>query len=341
MGAVRALEMAGVDVHERERVPESPRGRGHAIVAVGTADAEARFAVDERARAPYPNELPGLDERRETLSQHARPLLVAPFVSEPLGAALTEAGWSWADAQGNFDLRAPGLVLRQRRTASAPKPTRRGLPRGSGSLAIVRALIRPAPGEDDVLGATALAARANVSQPRASQVLAHLRDLGLVERSRDGQWRPRREALLDRFLAEYQGPGGSERYFYSLDAPTDIAVRAAWVSGDGAIAVSADVGPDLLVPWRRPSIVILYIRHGLDERALGLVEAQASHDANVIVREPGDRSVFRDQPLVVQVGDSDVCLADESQLIWDLQELGGADRLEAAGRLREWLLTLR
>jgi hypothetical protein len=34
----------------------------------------------------------------------------------------------------------------------------------------------------------------------------------------------------------------------------------------------------------------------------------------------------------------DVPLADLTQQIWDLQDLGGADRLEAAGRLREWLL---
>jgi hypothetical protein len=31
-------------------------------------------------------------------------------------------------------------------------------------------------------------------------------------------------------------------------------------------------------------------------------------------------------------------LADPLQQIWDLQDLGGADRIEAAGRLREWLL---
>jgi hypothetical protein len=34
-----------------------------------------------------------------------------------------------------------------------------------------------------------------------------------------------------------------------------------------------------------------------------------------------------------------VPLADPSQMLWDLQALGGTDRWEAAGRLREWLLT--
>jgi hypothetical protein len=309
------------------------------VIAAG--DADARFAVVEKGRAPYPNELWRLDAARsEALSQHVHPLLVVPFVSEPLGAALTTAGWSWADVQGNFDLRAPGLTLRQRRSASPPKPRRRGLPQGSGSLAIIRALIRFAPDEDEEPGATTLAAQAKVSQPRASQVLAQLRALGLVERSHDGRWIPHREALLDRFLAEYRGPGGSERYFYSLDPPTQTAVRAASAeSTDGSVVVSADVGPDLLAAWRRPSVVILYAHHTIDERALGLVDAHGPNDANVIVREPADRSVFRYPPLVARVGDVDVSLADESQLIWDLQELGGADRLEAAGTLREWLLT--
>jgi DNA-binding transcriptional ArsR family regulator len=342
MEAVRALQKASIRADVEERVSGSSDSRRDAILAVVTGDAEVRFAVEERGRAPYPNELSRLEVRRDALSQGARPLLVVPFVPEPLGVALTAAGWSWADAQGNFDLQAPGLMLRQRRTTQPPKPTTRRLPRGSGSLAIIRALIRSVPGEDGELRATSLAAQAQVSQPRASQVLARLRDLGLMDRSRDGRWRPHREALLDRFLADYRGPGGSERYFYSLDAPTEVALRAAQSeAGEGIVAVSADVAPDLLAPWRRPSVVIFYTDHTLDEKALGIVEAQGPHDANVILRDPADRSVFRDRPLVVQVGDVNVCLADESQLVWDLQELGGADRLEAAGRLREWLLTHR
>ncbi|MHB8670962.1 MAG: hypothetical protein ACYDAD_10480, partial [Acidimicrobiales bacterium] len=154
-----------------------------------------RFALEEKARTPYPNELSGLAPLQEALSRLGQPLLVVPFVAETLGSALITAGWSWADAHGNFDLRAPGLVLRQRRTAAPPKPKRSQLPQGSGSLAIVRALIRSVDGENEERGATALAAQANVSQPRASQVLHQLQDLDLVERTKAGRWTPRREAL--------------------------------------------------------------------------------------------------------------------------------------------------
>jgi hypothetical protein len=134
-------------------------------------------------------------------------------------------------------------------------------------------------------------------------------------------------------------PGGSEQYYYSLDSPVDIAIRAARDSTQTRpIVASADVGPDLILAWRRPSLVILYAKHAIDPSGLGLTEAQGRHDANVILRTPQDRSVFPAPALVAQVHGSDVPLADPLQQIWDLQDLGGADRIEAAGRLRQWLL---
>jgi hypothetical protein len=334
--AVRWLRESGVTVEQDD-------GRGAGVDAglvldVLAGGSRARFAVQEKGRAPYPNELAGLGDARQALAGLGAPLLVVPFVPEALGAALTGAGWSWADAHGDFDLRAPGMVLRQRRAVALPSPRRRVLPRGAGSFAVIRALIRGGNGEE--LGATALAGRAGVSQPRASQVLGQLAGLGLAGRAGRGRWRADREALLDRFLGEYPGPGGSELYFYSLQAPAEVAVRAASVASPRRpVAVSADVGPDLVVAWRQPAVVIVYTGHLIDSAALGLVEAQGAHDANVIVRMPADRSVFAVPPLAAGLRGTEVPLADPSQMIWDLQDLGGADRLEAAGRLRAWLLT--
>lgn len=151
---------------------------------------------------------------------------------------------------------------------------------------------------------------------------------------------PDREALLDRFLSEYRGPGGSERYLYSLDPPNEVAALAAkQVAEERSLAVSADVGPDLLLAWRRPSVVILYARQVLDLDRLRLVDAEGRPDANVIIRTPDDVSMFPAHPLIADVSGVGVPLADPTQQIWDLQNLGGADRLEAAGRLREWLLS--
>jgi len=310
-----------------------------AILEVAVGDRSARFAVRAKSRAPYPHEVQRLKGAWRELELRAHPLMIAPFISESLGTLLTRDGWSWADAHGNFDLRAPGLVARQRRTVAPSVPKRRSLPRGSGSFAVIRALAGFSGGEDEEPGATALAAQAGISQPRVSQVLHRLRDLELVEISGHGRWKPHREALVDRFLAEYPGPGGSERYYYTLDSPVEVAIRAGRVSTHGRpVAVSADVGPDLIVPWRRPSLVILYARHAIDPSGLGLTDAQGRHDANVIIRAPEDRSVFPVPAIAGQVQGNEVPLADLLQQIWDLRELGGADRIEAAGRLREWML---
>jgi hypothetical protein len=338
MDAVRWLRGSGLRVEDL--TPAGGEGLGmDAILDVAVGDRGVRFAVQAKSRAPYPHEVDRLQRSQRALELRGYPLLTAPFISESLGSILTRDGWSWADAQGNFDLRAPGLVARQRRASTAPAPKRRSLPRGSGSYAVIRALVGFSGGESEEPGATALAAQAGISQPRASQVLRHLHDLKLVDTSGPGRWEPNREALLDRFLAEYPGPGGSEHYYYTLDSPVDVAVGAGRASAPGRpIAVSADVGPDLIVPWRRPSVVILYARHAIDPSDFGLTDAQGRHDANVIIRNPEDRSVFPMPALVGQVQDDEVPLADPLQQIWDLQDLGGADRVEAAGRLREWLL---
>jgi DNA-binding transcriptional ArsR family regulator len=341
MDAYDWLRKAGITVERRvppvgERLSTEP----DAIVIISIDSSSALFAVEERQRAPYPNELARLEPRRNDLTCQGKPLLVVPFVPETLASALIESGWSWADSEGNFDLRAPGLLLKQRRTAVAPRTPARGLPRGSGSFAIIRALIRFGAAEEEEAPATALAAQAKVSQPRASQVLARLHELKLVERRSHGRWRPNREALLDRFLAEYGRPGGTERYFYSLDSLTEVAVRAGRLHNHRyPVVVSADVGPDLIVAWRRPTTLLLYAEGDVATSRLGVVAAQGSGDANVIVRHPDDRSVFPTPDFVAEVSGTDVYMADPTQMIWDLQDLGGEDRLEAAGRLREWLLT--
>jgi len=340
MDVVTSLQEAGVAVERVDRERAVGGTQIDAILELKLGRVSTRFAVEEKQRAPYPNELSRLEAIKRRLARAGEPMLIVPFVSESLARSLTSEGWSWADGAGNFDLRAKGLVLRQRSTAAAPRAKAKLLPQGSGSLGIIRALIRFTEGENEEPRATSLAAQAKVSQPRASQVLRQLLDLRLVGRTAQGRWVPDRAALLDRFLAEYRGPGGSEQYLYSLDPPNEVARRAAqWQSDRRPLAVSADVGPDLVLAWRRPSVVILYTRHLLDPGDLGLVDAQGRHDGNVIVRSPDDTSVFPVPALVAEMNGVDIPLADVTQQIWDLHDLGGADRLEAAGMLREWLLS--
>ena len=330
-----SLRKAGVSVEVVRVQPGAPGVRIDAIVEVEGAS----FVLEERGRAPYPSELGKLEGLRARLADVGTPLLVVPFVSGVVGDSLRRAGWSWADDAGNFDLRAPGVVLRQRTTNVAPPVKSTALPQGSGSLAIIRSLIGLSTSETAEASATTLAAQANVSQPRASQVLNQLHRYALVSRTGHGRWRPDRAALLDRLLSEYKGPGGSERYMYSLDPLTEVAMSMATVAPPGSMAVSADVGPDLVRVWRRPTSLIVYVENAIDPAAYGgLVEAQGRDDANVIVRSPRDTSVFPRQQLVASVQGVEVPLADPTQIIWDLHQLGGQDRLEAAEVMREWIL---
>jgi hypothetical protein len=211
------------------------------------------------------------------------------------------------------------------------------MPQGIGGLGIIRSLLGFVEGEVDPLETTGLAKRAGVTQPRATQVLGRLRDLNLVTK-KGRYWWPNREALLDRFLAEYRGPGGSERFLYSLAEPSEVALEATSDSNSPyPILVSADVGPDLYAPWLRPRVVILYSRADTAFAKLGLVEAIGSADANVIVRHPNDLSIFA-HSTIGKLREAMIPVVDAAQMIWDLEQLGGTDRLEAAGELRKWLL---
>lgn len=335
MTLLSSLRKAGVSVGAVQDPPATAGVRLDAVV-----DVEGHtFAVEERGRVPYPSELDRLEVLRTRLAEVGTPLLVAPFVSDAVGDSFRRAGWSWADDAGNFDLRAPGLVLRQRATNTPPPVKTAALPQGSGSLAIIRSLIGFSADETEEASATTLAAQANVSQPRASQVLSQLHRHGLVSRTGHGRWLPDRTALLDRFLSEYKGPGGSERYLYSLDPSIEVAVSLATVARAGSVAVSADVGPDLIQAWRRPTMLIVYVRDAIVPwTTSGLVDAQGRDDANVIVRSPRDTSVFPRHQLVAGVHGVEVPLADPTQMLWDLHQLGGQDRLEAAEVMREWIL---
>ena len=275
--------------------------------------------------------------------------MVVPFVPATAEEMLRTAGWSWSDDAGNFDLRAPGMLLRQRvSTEPMVATTASKLPQGSGSLAIIRALIGFSDPETEEPGVGSLATQAGVSQPRASQVLNQLHELELVRRVGRGRWKPDRPALLDRFLADYRGPGGTESYCYSLDPLHVVAAQLTALprhasSGNSrseALVVSADVGPDLIAAWRRPTALVVYVRGYLPGfHTTDLVPAQGRDDANVIIRFPRDTSMFPTPELVGTVDDTEVQLADPTQMIWDLHNLGGQDRIEAAEGLREWLLT--
>jgi hypothetical protein len=136
---VRDLEGIGA----RVALAENPAPIGFdAFLEVHLDDRTAHFAVEDKRRNPYPGELGQLLNRAIVAPPGAVPLLAAPGVSESVAQRLIASGWSWADGEGSFDLRAPGFRLRQRAVQRRPeRPAPTTLPRGPGSWGVMRALI--------------------------------------------------------------------------------------------------------------------------------------------------------------------------------------------------------
>lgn len=316
-----------------DRLSAALAGTGVTVTPTGDANADVRLAIDRtswrfavvsRARAPYPNELVNLPD----LPRRAGRLLVCNYMPERVGARLEEAGWSWADDAGNHSVTGPGLRLRQRLRGEAPaRPTRRLLPQGEAGLRVVRHLVE----HDGDVRPSVLAERLGLPRPRVAQILARLQDAGLAQPRTRGVWHAERDSLVDAFLADYRGPGGSATYWYTLDEP--LAAAQALATAAPEVVVSGDVASDLLAPWRRPTHLIVYHLGRLTPP--GMVEAAGRADANIEVRSPADLTVFPTEPLQA----AGLALADPLQVLWDEQALGGDDRDEAVGRYRQWLLS--
>ena len=202
---------------------------------------------------------------------------------------------------------------------------------GAGTAAIARALIAA----KEPLTGVALAEAVGVSQPRASQVIRQLAEQTAVRATNDG-YVGRPAKLLD--LYERRSRPAlvqAESYWYSTRALSDQAVRVIHLAGvtKTDVAFSADLGPDLLVPWRHPTLAVVYASEALDLSDAGFVPAEGRPDASVIVRWTTDRTLlapFSPWPRIVD----DIPLTDPTQQWWDLVDLGGEDRREAADRLR-------
>jgi hypothetical protein len=178
-----------------------------------------------------------------------------------------------------------------------------------------------------------------VSQPRASQVLTRLADQRAVRSTEHGY-----VGQPDRLLDLYQSCARPrlvepETYWYSTRPMAEQAGRIVDVAPVLAvpIAFSADFAPDLIVPWRHPTLTVLYAADHLQLRSAGLVPAEGRVDASIILRLTSDRT------LISAVGGwpsavDGLPITDPVQQWWDLLDLGGDDRRETADRLRRAII---
>lgn len=204
---------------------------------------------------------------------------------------------------------------------------------GAGTAAVVRLLIA----EDHPLSGVALAEAVGVSQPRASQILRLLRD---AVRSTEDGYVGRRARLLDLYR-QHARPilVEPERYWYSTRPMAEQAAQLLELGhGLGArLALSADLAVDLLVPWRHPTLTIVYSDGDLSPDAARFVPAQGRGDASMILRWTSDPTMLRPFGRWPDTVD-DIPLTDPTQQWSDLLDLGGNDRNEAADRLRRAIL---
>lgn len=205
---------------------------------------------------------------------------------------------------------------------------------GGGTAAIARLLIASAV----PLTGVAIARAVGVTQPRASQVLRGFALSDAVE-AVDGGYRGHRAKLLDLYR-DRSRPSlvEPESYWYGTRPIAEQANQAIELAGDRhvAIAFSADLAPDLLVPWRHPTLTVVYASGSLPLGDVGLVPAEGRADASMIVRWTRDHTLLSGPagPHLVE----GIPITDSVQQWWDLLDLGGEDRAEAADRLRRAII---
>jgi hypothetical protein len=202
---------------------------------------------------------------------------------------------------------------------------------GAGTAAVVRLLVA----SDDALTGVAIAATVGVTQPRVSQVLKQLAEQRAVAATPDG-YVGDQEKLLDLYRIRARPHlVEPESHWYGIHPLVEQAQRLLAVAADRnlAIAFSADLAPDLVAPWRHPSVAVAYVDALPPMEEAGLVPAEGRADASVIVRWTDDHTLL--SPASPWRGEADgFPIADPCQQWWDLIDLGGQDRAEAATRLR-------
>ena len=207
---------------------------------------------------------------------------------------------------------------------------------GAGTAAIVRLLVAA----DQPLTQVAIAEAVGVSQPRASQVLRSLGEVGARERVARG-YRGRRARLLDLY-ASALAPHlvEPETFWFSLRPMIEQARRstrvAEAVGGHASqcrltsVRISSCRGDTPRSPSSTPP-------SGSTSTPPASCPPKGLVDASVVVRHTDDPTLLAPSPGWAATVDG-IPLTDPVQQWRDLLDLGGEDRKEAADRLRRAIL---
>ena len=190
-------------------------------------------------------------------------------------------------------------------------------------------LVRHLAVDAEPINQVALARDLQVSQPRISQILRLLANHDIdIEHLDDPEQRRR---LVDLYVRYHRPNAVSESLFYALD-PAYEQVRQVIEAAnrqDVRVAVSADLAPDLVAPWRTPTLTVVYTEASLNLEPSLFVPALARGEATLLIRHVSDDSLLAPWP----TNRPDIPIVHPVQQMWDLYDLGGEDRIEAAERL--------
>jgi hypothetical protein len=190
-------------------------------------------------------------------------------------------------------------------------------------------LVRRLAVDAEPINQVALARDLQVSQPRISQILRLLANHDIdIEHLDDPEQRRR---LVDLYVLHHRPYAVSESLFYGLD-PVYEQVRQvieAAFRQDVRMTVSADLAPDLIAPWRTPRLTVVYAEASVDLEPSLFVPAIARGEATLLIRHVSDDSLLAPWT----TSRPDIPIIHPVQQVWDLYDLGGEDRIEAAERL--------
>jgi hypothetical protein len=221
----------------------------------------------------------------------ARPLFVAPWISEQIRTRLAATGVNFVDATGNVRLTAeqPGLYVSATGAAKNPWPIDKALQslRGTGTRRAVRALLDFTP----PYGVRELAGKSEASAPTLSRVIDLLRSEDLLTRDGRGRvldldwagtirrWAQDYDVLRTNDSAAYLQPRG-------LSALTKM-LRSAKIR----YALTGSLAAIEFAPVAPAKLAMLYV-DSLGDAAEALDCRPTDAGANVILLEPHDAIAY-------------------------------------------------
>ena len=317
-----------------EREPRLESGDAPDLVATLTAPSGERVVyVGETKREGTGSQLrTALHQLQSYVSAlaGARPLFIAPWISEQTRHRLTLEDVSFVDATGNVRLTAerPGLYVTAHGAMKNPWPTDKTLQslRGAGAMRAVRALLDFAP----PYGVRELAGRSEASAPTLSRVIDFVERDGLLTRNDRGtvlglDW----AGTIRRWALDYDvlTTNDSATYLQPRGLPALIKTLG---STKVSYALTGSLAANELAPYAPGKLAMLYVEN-LREAADAFDLRPAEAGGNVVLLQPYDPVAFA-RP----IERSNLRIVNPTQLAVDL--LTGPGRAPSEGEeLLTWM----